>query len=165
MDEKIVFKETQKFRQWWLWLLMFLPIFILLFQFLFPLFQGIENNSGNFSFSLVMPYTYWVGFIIWFLTILFIWRSKLKIIITKDKIEVRHLLFFKKTIDIKRIINTELINYSFVGYGVRISSKYGTVYNVKGNTGLAIILDNRKKYLIGTQKPEELKAVLKEILE
>ena len=42
-------------------------------------------------------------------------------------------------------------------YGVRLGSKYGTVYNINGNKGLAIELKNGKKFMVGTQKAAELK--------
>ena len=45
------------------------------------------------------------------------------------------------------------------GWGVRIGAK-GKAYNVKGNMGLQLILDNDKGILIGTQKPEELEEIL-----
>nr|WP_315263057.1 hypothetical protein [uncultured Flavobacterium sp.] len=44
------------------------------------------------------------------------------------------------------------MNYKFLGFGVRLFTSYGTVYNTKGDTGLAIELKCGKKILIGTQK-------------
>ena len=55
------------------------------------------------------------------------------------------------------------MNYGFVGYGIRLGSKYGTVYNMKGNRGLAIELNNGKKFVIGTQKEMELKNVVEKM--
>ena len=45
-------------------------------------------------------------------------------------------------------------------YGIRLGSKYGTVYNMSGDKGLAIELNNGKKFVIGTQKELELKKVV-----
>jgi len=86
----------------------------------------------------------------------------LKTTITKDTIKVQYFPFFKKQFAWTTIAEAELVQYGFVGYGIRISMKYGTVYNVKGNKGLAIILNNGKKYLIGTQKSDQIEKILKE---
>ena len=70
----------------------------------------------------------------------------------------------KKDIKWKDIKDVQVIEYGFVGgFGIRLGTKYGTVYNIKGNKGLAIELTNGKKYLIGTQKETELKTALKKI--
>ena len=42
------------------------------------------------------------------------------------------------------------------GWGIRLWTKYGTVFNIKGKKGLAIELYSGKKFLIGTQKEIEL---------
>ncbi len=44
--------------------------------------------------------------------------------------------------------------------GIWLFTKYGTVYNTRGNKGLALELKNGKKFLIGTQKMEELSEVV-----
>ena len=60
--------------------------------------------------------------------------------------------------------HAEIVNYGFVGgWGIRLWTKYGTVYNMRGNKGLAIALTDGNKFLIGTQKPEELTAILEKI--
>lgn len=59
-----------------------------------------------------------------------------------------------------QIKSIKLIEYGFVGYGLRFSPKYGTVYNVKGNRGVAIDLIGGDKILIGTQKPTEIEKLI-----
>ncbi|SNR41608.1 hypothetical protein SAMN04488009_1520 [Maribacter sedimenticola] len=164
MAKKIYFKETQKFTQGWLWILLITPLALLVYQVLAPIFQTVPNTSGNLSFSITAPKSFWISFLVLLLVILLIAFSKLKTIITEDTIQIRHLLFVKKIINTKDIEKAEMITYGFVGYGIRLSLKHGTVYNVKGNTGLAIILKNGSKYLIGTQKKKELSGVIKKIL-
>lgn len=50
----------------------------------------------------------------------------------------------------------------YFGWGIRFSDK-GFGYIVRGNIGIQIILKNGNKVLITTQKPEEIKEVLKRI--
>lgn len=61
----------------------------------------------------------------------------------------------------KDIKSAKVVNYGFVGgWGIRLWTAYGTVYNIKGNKGLAIELFNGEKFLIGTQKENELKIIV-----
>lgn len=53
-----------------------------------------------------------------------------------------------------------LIEYEFVGWGYRLTRKYGTVFNVDGNKGLQIITKSGYKVLIGTHHAEELKNLI-----
>ena len=71
-------------------------------------------------------------------------------------------MFFKKIISLNDIVEATAINYDFVGYGIRKTKKYGTVYNVKGKEGVAFKLKNGEKYLIGSQKAEQFLKSIKE---
>jgi len=51
------------------------------------------------------------------------------------------------------------------GRGIRLSFKNGKCINAKGDEGLQLILKDGDKFLIGTERPEELKAFIKELLE
>lgn len=62
-----------------------------------------------------------------------------------------------------QIREVEVITYGFVGYGLRFSAKYGTVYNTRGNKGVAITLRSGSRYVIGTQNPEDIKQILNEL--
>jgi hypothetical protein len=49
----------------------------------------------------------------------------------------------------------------FGGWGIRFGlPKFGRAYNVRGNMGLQLELRNRRKILLGTQKPDELERAL-----
>lgn len=63
----------------------------------------------------------------------------------------------KKKLNWSEIKNLEVIQYGFVGYGIRVSSKYNIVYNTSGNKGLLITLKNGRNVLVGTQKEADLK--------
>ncbi len=153
---KIEFKEEQKFTQRWLWLILlpigFLPIIGIYKQII------LGESFGNKPMSNI-------GLIIFAIFIfslfgLFIFM-KLKTDIDNDKIEMSFFPFVKKTTKWTDIKKVEVVNYGFVGgWGIRLWTKYGTVYNIRGNKGLAIELLNGKKYLIGTQKETEMKKIV-----
>jgi hypothetical protein len=42
------------------------------------------------------------------------------------------------------------------GWGIRCGFKGGRAYNVKGNRGVQLVLDDGRRLLIGSQKPHEL---------
>jgi len=153
---KIEFKEEQKFTQWWLWLIL-IPIGVLPIIGIYKqLIKGEEfgdkpmSDLGLIIFSI---------FIFSLLGLFFI--MKLKTSIDKNGIRMSFFPFVKKKVDWSEIKNTKIANYGFVGgWGIRLWTKYGTVYNIKGNKGLAIELKSGKKFLIGTQKETELNEVV-----
>ena len=157
MRSKILFEEKQKLTQWWLWLLLMaiglVPLYGLYKQFIIgePFGNKPLSNEGLLVFCLFV-----------FGLILFFWMSELRTKIYVDKIEVNYFPFLKRTFKWEDVESTEIIKYDFVGYGIRFSLNYGTVYNVKGNQGLFLKLKNGKRRLIGTQRPEELRKIVEE---
>jgi len=154
---KIDFKEEQKFRQWWLWLILtgiaILPIYGIYKQIILEVKFGDKpmSDAGLIIFCLVI-----------FSFIAMFWFMRLKTEIDKNEIRMNFFPFIKKRVNCKEIKNAEIVNYGFVGgWGIRLWTKYGTVYNIKGNIGLAIELQNGKKFLIGTQKETELNRIVK----
>ncbi|WP_299326073.1 hypothetical protein [uncultured Maribacter sp.] len=162
MKEVIRFKETQKFTQWWLWLIILAPIILAAFNIISSILYVsggyTPGVSGNVSMSWISARVSMFQFVlvlIYILTILFLALSKLKVVVINNYIKIRHLLFFKKVIGFNDIMDYQITNYDFVGYGIRKTKKYGTVYNVKGKEGVAFTLENGEKYLIGSQKAEQ----------
>jgi len=145
------FQETQKFSQWWLWVILIgigiIPLYGLYKQVFLgePFGDNPMSNSGLIAFSALM-----------FGTIAFFLFMNLKTEIDEKEIRIAFIPFAKKTVSWQDVKKAEIVTYGFVGYGVRMSSKYGTVYNAKGNKGLALELNNGRKLLIGSQKAEEL---------
>ena len=154
---KVEFKEVQKFTQWWLWLILIgiglMPIYGIYKQ----LILGENFGSKPMSdFGLIIFCVLIFGFIAMF------WIMRLITEIDENEIRMSFFPFTKKQVSWKEIKNIEIVNYGFVGgWGIRIGTKYGTVYNTKGNKGLAIELTNGKKFLIGTQKETELNRIVK----
>ena len=81
--------------------------------------------------------------------------------INQNKIQMNFFPFVKKQVIWKEVKSAEIVNYGFVGgWGIRFGTKFGTVYNTRGNKGLAIELINGEKFLIGTQKETELNKIV-----
>lgn len=156
---KLVFKEEQKFTQWWLWLIL-IPIAILpIFGMYKQLILG--ENFGNNPMSNIGLILFSI-FIFSLIGLIFLIKLKTKI--DENGIWMNFYPFVKKKFNWKEIKTIAVVNYGFVGgWGIRFWTRYGTVYNIKGNKGLAIELINGKKILIGTQKENELKQLIKSI--
>jgi hypothetical protein len=50
------------------------------------------------------------------------------------------------------------------GWGLRYGGDNGWAYNARGNRGVQLVLQGEKRVLIGSQRPEELLAALKEMM-
>jgi len=66
-------------------------------------------------------------------------------------------------VNFSEIASCEIITYRFVGYGYRLSLKYGVVYNTSGNKGLWIITKTGEKILLGTHKAAEMAEALNKL--
>ena len=151
---KTEFKEEQQFRQWWVWLLLLsigsLPITAYYFKF--------ESNKPMTKDDVIVFVPLYILFLLFFFFL------KLKTNINKDTVSLIFFPLYKKSVKWTDIKSAEVLNYGFVGgYGIRLWTKYGTVYNTSGKIGLAITLNSGDKFLIGTHKEEELKAIIQNI--
>lgn len=151
------FNEMQRFTQWWLWLILLIAITPLFLITLYkgPLLGG-ESEYSKVEFLLLLACCI-LPFVV------------LKSVYLETKIDQKgiYLRFFplmRKTWRWSEIKRAETVNYGFVGgWGIRKWTQYGTVYNVRGDAGLAFELKNGKKYLVGTQKKEALESFMKDI--
>lgn len=152
---KLLFEEKQYMRQLWLLAITLIPILIpVIFQF-FPSevnTTSIQSGTGEIVFTIIM--LAFAGFM--FCLFYFL---KLTTRIYEDRIEYGwniptselNIVYWN---EVKSI---DMLNYSFVGYGYRLFTAYGTVYNTKGDFGIQIVKKNGEKLLIGSNKADELK--------
>ncbi len=154
-----IFKEDQKFTQWWLWAILIGIGIWTIFGIYKQLFLG--ENFGNTPMSdlgIIIFSLFIFGLIAMF------WFMRLKTEIDQKGIRMSFFPFVRKRVSWKEIQSAEVLNYGFVGgWGIRLWTKHGTVYNTKGNIGLEIELTNGKKFVIGTQKEIEMSKVIADI--
>jgi hypothetical protein len=157
---KIKFKEEQKFSQWWLWIIIVTIGIIPIYGIYKQLILGVKFGNNPMSDLGLIIFSIFIFALIWLFLIM-----KLKTTIDEHEIQMSFFPFVKKKINWSEIKKADVVNYGFVGgWGIRLWTKYGTVYNMKGNKGLAIELLNGKKILIGTQKEAELRRVVKKLV-
>lgn len=159
MEQKILFEEEQRFTHWYIWILLFgllcIPIYGVLQQLVLKQPFG-DKPMSDLGLVILLFGQLALCFLFWIM--------KLETTISKEKISIRFFPFVAKTIQWDEVEQAEIVKYRFVGYGIRIFTSYGTVYNISGNKGMALTLTNNKKLLIGTQKPHELEDVIHSVL-
>lgn len=162
MDIGILFQEKQHFRQWWIWLILIV----------FPAFSIYSSwqqylQAGSIGKVLLVNGG---ELLVLGAIITFILSIRLETIIREDGIDVR---LFPLQIKMKHFQWQELNKvyvrqYSplreYGGWGLRWGIfGSGTAYNISGNMGIQLVLQNGKKILIGTQKAEECQRILEQL--
>ena len=152
-----VFIENQRFNQWWLYIILSIP----LISFVIPFVSKTEEVlTRNDLLEIFIPFLFLV------LIYLFIFSIQLKTRIDEKGVHYQFLPFNRK---LKLILWNEIENcycrkykplQEYGGWGYRTTLRSGRALNIKGNIGIQIIYKNGKKLLLGTQKQDEVKMVL-----
>tara|TARA_B100001758_G_C18405636_1_gene611866 strand:- start:2361 stop:2813 length:453 start_codon:yes stop_codon:yes gene_type:complete len=135
--KKVEFFESQKFTQWWLWMILFISLVL-------PIAADAQNTPILF-------------FVIAFLILLFVYLMQLRVSVNRDGIYYQFSPFHLKVhhIKIAEIENIQPVTYSpikdYGGWGIKRVYK-GKAYNIKGNKGVRVELKNGSHILFGSQK-------------
>ncbi|MCW5517402.1 hypothetical protein [Muriicola sp. Z0-33] len=162
-----VFKEVQKFNQWWIQLVNLLLIGLLIY--LCYSWYIKKDGVNEFGENGILIQLIVIGTIVLDLLLLYLIQLRTAI----DEIGV-HFQFFpfqfsKKTIRWTAMQQCYTRQYKpikeFGGWGYRTKFGKGKAYNVKGNKGIQIVLLDGKKLLIGTQKVQDATAVINRFIQ
>jgi hypothetical protein len=152
------FTETQKFDQWWLKVILAIPVFELL---AFAL--NDYQTKGDIQTDSLL------GLVIVGLVIILLWVMSLTTHIDETGIQYRFFPFHlkDKTIAWSEIESAVVREYSplreYGGWGIRRTFRNGVAYNVKGKFGLQLELKNGKRILIGTSENQRLTNYLEDL--
>ena len=159
MREGVLFSETQRFRTWWV-------LILLIGCNTFFLIEIVENFATKKESKEEIFYRCLeILSVVVFNFLFFIVRLETQI--TKEGIYVRffpfHLKF--KFYDWKNISKSYIRQYQpiieYGGWGIRIGLfGKGRAFNVRGNKGLQLEFKDNNKLLIGSNNSEELERVL-----
>ena len=162
LTDEILFTEQQKFKQWWVMLILFGVNGLFFYGAWQQIMEGQRFGNrpmSNTGLLITMG-------LITLITVLVL-SCRLDTIIRKDGIYVRffpfHLKFKHYAWD--RLLKAYVRKYSpigeYGGWGIRFGlSGRGKAFNITGNKGLQLIFKTNKKLLIGTQKPDEMAEAL-----
>lgn len=155
-NEKILFTENQRFTQWWMWLFILIPFGIGCYGIAKQVIGGVVLGNKPMSDLGMIVFT-----IFGVLFALFFWFNQLKTTLTSKGIYIQFFPYTKRFVSWENIEKIQVLPYDFVGgWGVRLWTKYGTVYNVKYGEGLWIHDRNKNKFLVGTQQSKALLQIL-----
>jgi hypothetical protein len=155
----MTFKENQRFTQPWLWFILVLVALLPVYGLYVQVYMGQEfGNNPMSNTGLIVLAIALLGMIAFF------GYMRLRSIYDQEGIRMSFRPFMQKKLSWDSIQSAEIVDYGFVGYGIRMSRKYGTVYNTNGSKGVYLVLGNGKRFVIGTQAPEELSKVLENYL-
>ena len=163
-----VFKESQRYNQFWFWLLTVVFSIVLIKNPLTVLYNWWRYGADSIPhfpfYSGVLFDTISILLVISFIA--FFWFHRLQTAIDSVGVWIRFSLFSKKG----RLFYWSDIDEAFIrkykpmddygGWGVK-SGRKGKAYNVSGNMGLQLFLKSGEKILIGTNRPSELEVFLK----
>ena len=160
MKAEIKFTEKQRFTQWWVWMILIGTIGVTIYGSIEQVF--LNKPYGNkpasdlgllFSLAVIL------------LSIILFRSIALTTQITDDGIMCKlfpfHLSFreFKWT----DIVTCHVRKYKpimeYGGWGLKYG-KSGLAYNISGNMGIQLELNDGRKILIGTRQPEEVERIL-----
>ena len=163
-DNKTIFSETQRFSQWWIYLILGLVTIPFIIFFVYQEVTGklVGNHPLNRNQYLS------VIAVVCVVDGLFL-LMRLQTRIDSDGIHVRFFPFklnyghYKwDEMDKVSVRNYDPIS-EFGGWGIRYSFKGGKALTTGGNWGIQMETKSGKKILIGTQRPQEAEIALKRL--
>ena len=163
--QEVYFLEQQRFRQWWLWLIVLVPPISLVW----PIYQQFvmnplaSNGLGSDYVLILVTFIFGLGFPV------FIYNTGLDTEVRENGVCIRFRPFHRKWVvfGFDYIHAAHAITYSplkdYGGWGIRFGRK-GKAYNVSGNKGVMLSLKDGKNILIGSQNNKDLWTVINERL-
>jgi hypothetical protein len=151
------FKESQRFNQPWLWV-------IVIAAALLPLI--IEFLSGQLDFRVAGG----VSAAMLIFVILLLRMFRLLTVVDDQGVYYRLIPLHTRPVfvpwaDLDKVyVRKYKPLREFGGWGMRISFRNGTAFNISGNMGLQLLFKGgKKKILIGTRQPEQLSQLLEQL--
>lgn len=169
---KVLFKESQQFRQWWQIagiLAATVPsIMLCLYALFLQMVMGEQVGKSPAPNGVMIAVILGLCMVLWVL-----FSLKLEVWVDRQGLHYRFFPLIQKSrlITKEEILRFEIRQYrpllEYGGWGIRkgLWNKWGRAYIVAGNTGLQLYLNNGKKVLFGTQRPQALEYALKEMME
>ena len=158
------FTETQRPRQWWIWLIVAVPVAIAVWAFVEQIILG-----HPFGAKPAPDMAIYVWFILMALVVCLLLSTRLDSRLDERGVHYRFVPFHLRVRSIRwsDISEAYVRSYrpirEYGGWGLRYGFGNGWVYNMSGRSGLQLVLRSGKKILIGTRRPDELKAYLTSI--
>lgn len=162
------FREVQRFTQRWLWVILILTILALVMTFSYGFIEQIvlgkpwgDRPMSDTALILVASCIILLsgGMVYLFYTLRLITEVR------TDGLYIRFYPIYSKNIPYNTIRYCETRTYQplaeYGGWGIKYG-RSGWAYNIIGNRGVQLVLDDGKRILIGSQQANELESAIKE---
>jgi hypothetical protein len=163
---KVLFREEQKYDQWWFWLMLMAAFAVSVGPVWYGLIYQVRtgqpwgdepSSNGELVLIASLVTVLMVGILMLFKTL------RLQVEIGEDEIRFRYPPLVRKWRKITReeIEKFEVGRYrpvrAYGGWGIRYGfRKFGRALTVNGTTGLKLFLKNGKIVLLGTQRAQAI---------
>lgn len=148
-------KETQSIRSPWIWILLFaaaaIPWIGIYVQ------EGLGEPFGNNPISTTGLVA--LGLLL-FALLYWLWTLKLVTEGNNEHLAIQFGIFGSRKIPWTQLERIEVVPYVSMGYGYRLSFKYGTIFRAGGKFGVAMTLKSGEKLMFSTQQPEQWRTFL-----
>ena len=156
MSESVIFREEQRFKQWWLWPLVYGLAALMWWAFFQQIIRGRPwgtNPAPNWLIWLLWP-VFGLG-----LPALF-HAMTLVVEVRPQRVDIRYRPFVNRSIALTDIDHLTARTYNplreYGGWGIRGWSGQRVAYNVSGNQGVELTLHDGSSGMIGSRQPESL---------
>lgn len=158
--DSVVFREVQKFHQLWLLLIIGLVALVGWIGFIQQIIFG--NDFGDNPAPDVVIIILWLGLGILFP--LFWYNLGLTTEVTSTTLTLRFKPLLTRHIALSEIKTFEACTYrplwEYGGWGIRWAGPKRMAYNVSGNRGVQLELNDGRRILVGSQQPEALEQAI-----
>ncbi|KKI90560.1 hypothetical protein WQ54_21780 [Bacillus sp. SA1-12] len=157
-QEHIIFREVQRPRQIWIWVIILLIAAFMWFSFITQVIIGVP--IGDKPAPDIIMLLFWLAFSIVF-PLCLLRFMKLVTEVRRDGLYVRYVPFHfhYKSFLFKDIVRYKNITYRplgrFGGWGIRFNAEGETAYTMSGNQGIELHLPN-STVVVGSQDPDGL---------
>ncbi len=140
----VYFREEQRFRQWWLWTILLVPVL------------------GTW---LSRPARSWTSALVPLAALAWLWLLRLIVEVHDDAVHIQFIpMWRKRVIRLDEIRSAQARTYrpirEYGGWGLRWGPGR-MAYNVSGDRGVLLELAGGRRVMIGSQRPEELEAAIR----
>lgn len=167
MSDRLFFEE-QRFTQRWLWIVLIVSMLVLVGIFGFGLIQQLVLGKpwGDRPVSDTTLLLVGSAVLLFSGTMIYLFYSLRLITTVRDGgLHIRFYPLRNKFIPCRRIASCEARQYrplaEYGGWGIKYG-RSGWAYNILGDWGVQLVLDDGKKILVGSQRAEELVRALKQ---
>ncbi len=154
---RLLYTETQRFSQWWLWACLGLADILLLSLVLRAFADQADPPTRGISLVALL-------FLAALTLLALVLRMDTKVDTEGVASRWRPLQRRFRKILWTDITAAEVIRYRFGRLGIHRSPRFGEVQRMGGSQGLLLTLANGRKLLLGTREPERLAALLDRVL-